>query len=196
MKYPLCVLAVAFLCAAQGWDEPEFCHGYECPEFDVINTNEEFEARAYKASTWITIDSASDSDSDLKVGFTKLWDYTQGDNEESQTINTHTWPALISLTEVDGKKNFSLYFFVASENKVLPTPKAPIRVETIPACIIYVRVFSSYPTRGSLQDNVEKHREALKLASLTFNPERHILAGYESPWTLIGRHNEIWIFAA
>lgn len=57
-------------------------------------------------------------------------------------VNTHTWPALISTTEVEdgGEKHASLSFYVAPEDTVLPTPNdASIRNETMPACTIYVR---------------------------------------------------------
>lgn len=57
-------------------------------------------------------------------------------------VNTYTWPALISTTEVEdgGEKHASLSFYVSPEDTVLPTPNdASIRNETMPACTIYVR---------------------------------------------------------
>ncbi|XP_038816810.1 heme-binding protein soul2 [Salvelinus namaycush] len=195
----LSVLAVVFLRGAHGWDAPPFCHSYDCPEFTVVNKYEDFEERAYQVSRWITVDSLGVSDHDVKAGFTKLWDYTQWDNQAGEHVNTHTWPALISTTEVEdgGEKHASLSFYVAPEDTVLPTPNdASIRNETMPACTIYVRTFSGFLSEYNFQENLKKLRDALTQAGKAFDSHRFIAAGYEGPWTLIGRHNEVWIHAA
>ncbi|XP_010902477.2 heme-binding protein soul2 [Esox lucius] len=192
------LLVVVILHLAHGWDAPWFCHGYECPEFTVVNTYEDFEEREYKGCRWITSDSASDSDSDLKAAFTNLWDYTQGNNQAGGILNAHTWPALVTTTEVRERreKNVSVSFLVATENVILPTPNALIREETMPASTIYVRSFSSLSSRYTVQDNLDKLRNALALAGKSFNTYQYTMAAYENPWTLIDRHDEVWIHAA
>ncbi|KAJ8014121.1 hypothetical protein DPEC_G00036970 [Dallia pectoralis] len=193
----LIVVVVTLHGGAHGWDAPSFCRGFECPEYTVVFQNDDFEERAYNASRWMTIDIASDSESDLKSGFTSLWHYTQGDNQARETLNTRTWPALISTTGPmnGGQGSVSVSFLAAANNAILPTPNEPIRAETQPASTIYVRSFSDNPSIFVVQTNLNMLRNSLALAGRTFNFNRFSVAAYESPWSLIGRHDEIWIYA-
>lgn len=193
----LCTVVLwMFSCGVRGRTAPDFCRGYECPEFTLVQKTKDFEERAYSASRWITIGIASTNEDDLKAGFTSLYQYCTGQNKGSAGVTTKTWPATITITEVADGEDVSVSFFIPP-GTVLPAPSDPsIREETISARNVYVRIFSSFMSSSAAQANVMQLREALKQAGKVFEPHRYTGAGYQNPWDLFNNHNEVWVDAA
>ncbi|XP_036429349.1 heme-binding protein soul2 [Colossoma macropomum] len=193
----LCLLSVVLLPLGECWEAPLFCHGYECPEFTVVNTYESFEERVYTSSRWITTDIASISNSDVAAGLWKLYEYTQGENTEKRVLPT-TRPGLVSVNEAgeNGQRQVSVSFYVAPDT-VLPQPNdGTIKEITRPGGTIYVRVFSGVASESDAIENKNKLKEDLQTAGKLFDENMFDGAGYESMLILIDRHNEVWIHAA
>uniref|UniRef100_A0A4W6DQ77 Uncharacterized protein n=1 Tax=Lates calcarifer TaxID=8187 RepID=A0A4W6DQ77_LATCA len=70
-------LILVLFCSVQGWEAPDFCHQKECPEYNVFNTNSDFEERQYVSTDWITTKVESTGDSDLLAAHSRLKDYCQ-----------------------------------------------------------------------------------------------------------------------
>lgn len=193
ITYLCTVVLWMFSCGVRGWTAPDFCRGYECPEFKVVQKTKDFEERTYSASRWITTGIASATEEDLKVGFTSLYQYCTGQNNGSTGVTTKTWPATVTITEVEGGKDVSVSFFIPP-GTVLPAPSDPsIREETISARNVYVRIYSSFMSSSAAQANVKQLREALKQAGKAFEPHRYTAAGYQNPWVIFNQHNEVWV---
>lgn len=58
-----------------------------------------------------------------------------------------------------------------------------------------LRNFGGFPSHSAAQANSKLLREALSRAGLTFDTHTYAGAGYDSPWKLFYRHNEILLHA-
>ncbi|KAK3573005.1 hypothetical protein QTP86_012260 [Hemibagrus guttatus] len=156
-----------------------------------------FEERRYEASQWITTDIASTRASDVQAGFWKLYYYMQGKNkDEKETVTTR--PVVVSVNEAseNGGKQVSISFFI-STGIVVPEPNdETIRKKDLPAATVYVRVFGGIATEEDAIENVQKLKEDLQVAGKPFDGTRFEAAGYDAPWILVNRHNEVWVYAA
>ena len=51
----LVVVLVSLVDARPYKDEPSFCHGLDCPEFDTVNKTDKYELRCYPTSyNWVS----------------------------------------------------------------------------------------------------------------------------------------------
>lgn len=190
----LTALCLVCLAGVSAWQAPWFCHGDDCPEFSVLDTNEDFEERFYKASHWITSDVASTDKEEATKALWKLYHYTKGENEENANVDL-PWPAIFLVEEEGDEKHVSVSWPVPPGTH-LPKPNDPtIRETHLPAGTVYVRSFSGMASEADGYANVDKLKASLKAAGKSFNPDRFVAAGYDPPVRLINRHNEVWVFA-
>ncbi|XP_041921885.1 heme-binding protein 1-like [Alosa sapidissima] len=190
------LLAVWTLClvCVRGWDAPWFCHGYDCPEFTDIHTNEDFEERFYNASHWITIDVAIPNKEEVKKALWTLYYYSKGENEEKANVDL-PWPRII-LVEGDGDEKHGSVSWPVPPETHLPKPNdATIKETDIPAGTVYVRSFGGVASEADAYDNVDQLKASLEAAGKSFNPDRFVAAGYDPLIRLFNRHNEVWLFA-
>ncbi|KAB5581654.1 hypothetical protein PHYPO_G00178240 [Pangasianodon hypophthalmus] len=196
MNLQFCLLFMASLSLGGCWEAPWFCHGHECPVYTVVNTYEGFEERRYNASQWITTDIPSTREKDIQDGFWKLYYFMQGKNKEGKEI-AMTRPVVVSVSEAveNGGRQVSISFFINADI-VLPKPNdETIKNKDLPAATVYVRVFDGIASEADAIENVEKLKEYLQAAGKPFDSTRFEAAGYDAPWDLINRHNEVWIYA-
>ncbi|XP_028845581.1 heme-binding protein soul2 [Denticeps clupeoides] len=184
----------AFSGPAAGWEIPSFCHGYDCPEFTLVQQYEGFEERFYNASHWITVDIPSMTENDVKNGCWTLHHYTKGKNDRNEDIQL-PWPVIISVQE--GTMTQVSVSMPVPPSTDLPKPDdESIRETNMPAGRVYVRTFTGVASLDDGFDNRNKLKASLEAAGKQFVQYKFVAAGYDSPWTLINRHNEIWIYAA
>ncbi|KAI7805289.1 heme-binding protein soul2 [Triplophysa rosa] len=190
----LLVVPIFFSCAGcrKG---PWFCHEWECPTFTLVNEYEGFEQRYYDTSYWITTDIVSTSEVDVSTGFWKLYNFNQRENKEKKVIEM-TRPVVVSVKEADGmgERQVSISFYQTAPDIAEPNDKT-IRVTVVPGGIVYVRSFGGVAKYDDGMREVESLKEKLKAAGKLFNGNRFDAAGYDAPWELINRHNEIWLHA-
>ncbi|KAI4899649.1 hypothetical protein NFI96_011461 [Prochilodus magdalenae] len=194
LPFALSILLVVLLPLGESWEAPSFCHGYECPVFSVINTNENFEERLYSSTRWITTNIASASEQDVGAGLWKLYQYTQSQNNEGRTLPT-TRPGLVSVIKTGENEQVSVSLYVGPDTVLPKANDESIKETTRPGGTIYVKVFSGLPSETLAQDNTQKLMEALRTAGVLFDENRYDAAGYDSMLTLVNRHNEVWIHA-
>ncbi|ROL49573.1 Heme-binding protein 2 [Anabarilius grahami] len=190
----LCLL-VGLICFpyTECWEAPRFCRGYECPVYTLVQENQGFEERNYDMSYWITTDVASTSQSDIKEGFWKLYYFNQGQNSANKEI-AMTRPVLVSVKEADGTGERQVSISVYQSDTDVPEPNdTTIRKTVIPAGIVYVRSFGGMASDEDALENVQQLREDLRAAGKEFIENRFDAAGYDAPWDLINRHNEVWV---
>jgi hypothetical protein len=179
-------------------DEPSFCRGLECPKFTTDLRTRDYEKRTYPVSMWAsTTIIGVDYGAASSQGFEKLFKYISGDNSDKKTIPM-TAPVINRVIPGQGPTcadNFTVSFMVPFELQANP-PKptdSSIALTTIPAHQAYVR---SYP---GFSDEQKFLAEAAALAkalngSQTYDDSFYYTAGYDSPFTVLGRHNEVWFF--
>ncbi|XP_068728634.1 heme-binding protein 2-like isoform X1 [Montipora capricornis] len=180
--------------------EPAFCHGLECPQFKTVNKTDTYELRCYLEDyKWAsTVVAGFDFDEAVRMGFMRLFDYIQGDNVQKKKIDM-TAPVAVELQAGQGpfcKSNFTINFFVPFKyqgNPIEPSSK-DVFISTLKKFCAYVTSYGGYSDSKAVQKNAEDLKNALIKDGLggTFVKEVYFYAGYDSPFRVFDRHNEVW----
>ncbi|KAM4541621.1 uncharacterized protein PAE49_018563 [Odontesthes bonariensis] len=189
LLFALLACVLVSVCSGQ---TSNICHQQPCPEYQVAETNKDFEERLYVATDWITTKLDSKESADILAGNKRLKDYCQRQKEAGHDI-PDSWPVLITVTEGKDAPDFFLSWFVPP-GKEPENSDALVNLQHKNAAIVYVRSFGGAPSLKSGQENAKVLREALIKAGKTFNPHTSIGAAYDSYFSLT-HHNEVWIYA-
>nr|XP_002120166.1 heme-binding protein 2-like [Ciona intestinalis] len=194
------VVTVLFLSAATA----KQYNSYEEPEWRLIGDQPKdgsFEARLYPACNWTTTSIRGDTvDQVTKTAFWRLFKYIQGANIRKTvipmtvpvSIRTPSQPCPFCPTEFD----ISFYLPTAFQTNQPEPTNSLITVREQPAMKVYARTFTGFA------DSVAWKTEAGKLyadllrngvSDSTLDKRMMICAGYDSPFHLFNRRNEVWI---
>lgn len=180
------------------WTPPWYCHGIDCPEFELVNTTNEYEERHYKEAKWASTEVKSlFYTTAVTTGFKRLFDYISGSNEDAVKINM-TAPVRVHVSAGEGpfcKSSFKVSFFVPFDHQdEPPTPtNADVFIENIPAATYYVTSFGGFVLEPLLVSKANAFFEKLKADDLDVEVGPFFSAGYDPPFRLTNRHNEIWV---
>lgn len=164
--------------------------GTETPEYKVLKTIEDVEIRLYPnmivAKTALPGNSFDKQGSD---GFRTIAGYIFGGNEKSQKI-AMTSPVVMSIGD-----SATMYFVMPKSYKQtdLPTPNSPqVKIVEESAKTLAVITYGGF----SSDEKIENHRSKLA-AILTKNEIKtkgdFMYMGYNAPWDVIDRKNEVAI---
>jgi hypothetical protein len=162
----------------------------ETPKYKVVKTYDSFEIRQYDsmilAQTVIQETSIKKSGN---TGFRKVAGYIFGGNRNNQQI-AMTAPVIMEVGE-----NTKMSFVMPSQYKMedLPQPNSS-EVKLIKAAPkkIAVLTFSGFASDEKINRKKELLREALKKEQISVKGDFSYL-GYNAPWDLFGRRNEVAI---
>merc|ERR1711916_94455 len=164
---------------------PWFCHGIDCPVFKVLNANNEttaslWEEREYPSQEWTeTYVSGMDLDKAERAGFMRLFNYISPG--EGPFCEDHY--------------NISFYVPYSLQGKA-PEPTSPDVYSVMkPAMRVFVTSFGGYETYAKLQEAASGLAQKLQAHGERFDSEHFYFAGYDSPFRVIDRHNEVWFVA-
>merc|ERR1711893_27971 len=130
---------------AKSWDKPSFCRS-ECPEFEIIEQNADYEVRRYVTTTWVSTSTDDMSLDDARSrNFDKLFDYISGNNVAGIEI-AMTSPVITKVIPGDGpacESSFMTSFFVSPTEVPAPEPKdETVVLVSQESQIVYVKSFS------------------------------------------------------
>eukprot|EP00123_Amoebidium_parasiticum_P020746 comp5570_c0_seq1/m.1485 comp5570_c0_seq1/g.1485 ORF comp5570_c0_seq1/g.1485 comp5570_c0_seq1/m.1485 type:complete len:230 (-) comp5570_c0_seq1:66-755(-) len=190
--------AAAFALAAPA--KPAFCKGLECPLFKVENSTSEYEIRHYDAALWAVTETEDyDVDGASRQSFMKLFHYISGENA-LQTKIEMTAPVTIVIKPGDGpfcKTTFRMGFFVPlkyQNPQGPPSPTSPdVKIESRPSMRVAVASYGGFSHQESMVNHLEKMKKALDRDQVAHSAVPYIYAGYDSPFTFVDRHNEVWV---
>jgi len=179
---------------------PAFCNGLDCPLFTVINTTADYEVRKYPVSYWT---STSFEARNLTVpeeeGFNRLFNYISGANDRHEKVPM-TAPVQVRITPGQGPFCDSTYvvsFFVpfALQPDKAPQPTQPgVYLRTEAEHTAFVRVFGGFAKETDVTQQAASLYESLARDNVSFNSTFYVSAGYDSPYKVFDRHNEVWFF--
>ncbi|XP_038052882.1 heme-binding protein 2-like [Patiria miniata] len=179
--------------------EPEFCRHLECPKYTMDYQTKDYEKRSYPLSMWVsTTIIGVHYDKASQEGFDKLFSYISGHNSENKKI-AMTAPVIDRVIPGQGPDcadNFTVSFMVPFElqpNAPQPMDKT-VFLSTIPAHQAYVRSYPGFSNEAKFLSEAEALANALN-ATQSYDSSFYYTAGYDSPFTILERHNEIWFFA-
>lgn len=179
-------------------DPPSFCHGLDCPVYKVTGKMGKYEIRSYEPSKWVGTVMRGDSFTQATdQAFHKLFDYISGANSQNQKIPMAV-PVATKVVPLEGNMyNFTVFFFVPFAYQAnTPPPNDPeVFVTVLPALTAYADSFSGFESNEDLKDHTEKMKATLTAAGVQYVQDFSFTAEYDSPFKIIGRHNEVWLVA-
>jgi len=168
----------------ESWTKAGFCNSYDCPSYEILDRTEDYEVRMYEPSVWVSTSSRSNF-----MNFMRLFRYISGNNQESRKI-AMTVPVLKRVSTDNSPSTMS--FFVSPDQSPAPQPNGDsVSVDSMPGQIVYVRSFGGFASSKKYKD----HSDALTAAlpkDAEYESGFYYTAGYNSPWQMNNRHNEVW----
>ncbi|OCT79800.1 heme-binding protein 2 [Xenopus laevis] len=179
--------------ASTNGEFPEFCGKQECPKFRLVQKYDSFELRAYEGTQWVTTEM---NDGFLGFGmvtsFRRLFNYISGKNSQGLKIEM-TVPVLIQYPLKDTRRNATMSFFLSPSLVNPPQPQDPaVYLENTPPVSVYVLSFGGYALDYDYKKKAKALAEKLGKQGLSFDDSVRTTAGYNDPFTLLNRHNEVW----
>ncbi|CAA7396367.1 unnamed protein product [Spirodela intermedia] len=189
---------------AGGFEEPSNCRILECPSYQVIHSQPDLEIRSYRKATWVAsppITSFSYTKAS-NAGFLELSAYIQGWNDQVAKVEM-TAPVLVDVTPSTGglcNSTFVVRFYMPQKYQNAPPSSPKVDPETWPG-----PHYAAVRRFGGFLNDVDIPAEAAALRnSLRGSPWKaataseggagtstYTVAGYNSPFELIGRVNEV-----
>ncbi|XP_071511020.1 heme-binding protein 2-like [Diadema antillarum] len=179
---------------------PAFCKGLDCPTFNDQFVGKKYEERLYEAANWVGTEVLDLSyERAVSQGFERNFHYISGNNTAGEKIPM-TAPVAVRIIPGQGpacKSNFTIYFFIPHNMQSDPPQptETDVFIQKFPRQSFYVRSFSGRAREEDWYKNADQLGEDLTLDNRTFEKSFYFTAGYDSPFTVLDRHNEVW-FAA
>ncbi|KAK2848631.1 hypothetical protein Q5P01_008465 [Channa striata] len=192
MERPLSVLVPLVLLLIRRGTTTDVCHDKICPQYKVIETNQDFEVRLYDATNWITATIEGKGLNDLKAAHSKLEDYCNGLRRAGYEIPSNAWPVLISSTEGSG---LSLSWFIPPGTRMPEDTHPLVKQQSRAEGTVYVRVFREFPSFESVEKYTDVLHAALDKAGKDYDRRMFSGAFYESYFSTV-HNNEVFISAA
>ncbi|KAG9448020.1 hypothetical protein H6P81_014148 [Aristolochia fimbriata] len=185
---------------------PPTCNRIECPKFNVIHAESEFEIRKYNSTMWSStspIEDISFVDATRK-GFLQLFDYIQGKNDNKEKIEM-TAPVITQVSPSDGPfcaSSFVVSFYVPAKNQPNPPPAKGLHTQKWSSKYAAVRQFTGFVAdsdvgqeAAALYASLSGSRWAVAVDRATSGDATAVytLAQYNSPFEFNNRVNEIWM---
>ncbi|XP_077342314.1 heme-binding protein 2-like [Lithobates pipiens] len=179
------------------YQKPKFCRELDCPVYRLVKQYDKFEHRAYEATRWVRTPLESDFFGlGMVTSFRRLYKYITGSNAEEMKINM-TVPVVIYVPlNQPPAGNSTMSFFVPHEVQDPPKPTDPkVYLSNSPAKSFYVRSFGNYALDSTYAMEAKVLAEELQALGLEFIDSFYLRSGYNDPFTLFDRHNEVWFVA-
>merc|ERR1712154_236236 len=92
------------------------------------------------------------------------------------------------------ENNFTMSFFVAPTKAATPEPSSKdVFLSAMPTHRVYVRSFGGRANEAKYLEEAEKLEKALKADDISdYVKDYFYTAGYDSPFKIFNRHNEVW----
>lgn len=180
---------------------PWFTHGLESPPFVTLESKEGYEVRKYKPSKWVGVQQDSTSCKTASSdSFWPLFKFISGENEAKKKIPM-TSPVTVKIpAEVDSnnKERFTTHFYLPYQyqevaNSDLPKPNnSNVSFYDYPEITVYVLSYGGFTSDAKLAQHSKQLSTLLERDGLSYDKDVSFYAGYDPPYRLFNRHNEIW----
>ncbi|XP_068198863.1 heme-binding protein 2 [Antennarius striatus] len=177
-----------------------FSSGLQLPKFtkDEKQQGKDYETRTYQATKWVSVTlGGMQLDEALSAGFRRLFSYIQGNNHNKVKVEM-TAPVTGRVDPGDGPtcdSHFTVSFFLPEEHQDNPPePSDPeVFVEHRKEFTAYVRTYSGFSNEKMKREELLKLLESLQRDGVPHVEKPFYVAGYDSPFKLTNRRNEVWI---
>ncbi|XP_069497209.1 heme-binding protein 2-like [Ambystoma mexicanum] len=168
--------------------------GLDAPKWTPMEAKEDYDLRQYEGAMWAsTVVRGEPQKEALRTGFFRLFYYIQGKNEKETKIDM-TVP--VTTVVKSGCPDLHVSFFVPpvhQENPPKPTDP-DVFIEERKGAAIFVRSFSGFTSVEKNTEEAQRLAQSLVRDGQCFHEDFYYTAGYDSPFKLFNRHNEVWYF--
>jgi hypothetical protein len=163
----------------------------ESQKYNVVRTEKDFEVRFYPSVTMATITSSVKSHKELgNSGFKKLANYIFGGNEGEKQI-AMTTPVHMDVTDSLSSMSFVMPANYTKDNLPLPIDTS-VKINSTSDEYVAAIKFEGFASEKDIKFYTEKLENALKEKAIPYYGHFRFL-GYNPPYQLMGRKNEIII---
>ncbi|XP_015357159.1 heme-binding protein 2 [Marmota monax] len=157
-----------------------------------------YETRHYGPAKWVSTSVESkDWDSAIQTGFTKLNSYIQGKNEKEMKIKM-TAPVTSFVEPGSGpfsESTITISLYIPSEQQSDPPrpSESDVFIEDRAEMTVFVRSFDGFSSAQKNQEQLLTLASILREEGKVFDEKVFYTAGYNSPFKLLNRNNEVWL---
>ncbi|KAM6915784.1 heme-binding protein 2 isoform 1-T1 [Xenentodon cancila] len=177
-----------------------FSTGLQSPKFSAVEKKqgEDYEIRTYHATKWVSTSlTGMQCDENLRTGFRRLFNYIQGNNQSKVKVEM-TAPVTCRVVPGDGpacESQFTISFYIPEQHQANPPEPSDsdVYVEQRKELTVYVRTYSGFANDTTRREELLKLVESLKRDGVEFVDKPYYTAGYDSPFKLTNRRNEVWV---
>jgi len=190
------------------WEAPWFCHGINCPIFKSVKNmsidGQTVEIREYESAMWsATVIPTTDLETAEHIGFERNFEYISGNNSEDKKIEM-TSPVSTFIQPAQGPyctSNMTVSFYVpwayqpslgAKTGPPKPTDPA-LHLQTLDKMTVAVSSFGGHAKEKVVIAKAVELAKLLESSNLAHDEDNWFFSGYDDPFRLTGRHNEVWI---
>ncbi|KAJ8410193.1 hypothetical protein AAFF_G00201740 [Aldrovandia affinis] len=173
--------------------------GLQSPKFTAGESkNQDYEVRTYHTTKWVSTEvTGMQFDPALSAGFMRLFRYIQGSNEPRQKVEM-TAPVTCLVSPGAGpacESTFTVSFYVPEQHQAAPPkPSDPdVYIEDRKELTVFVRTYGGFSNEQKSREQLLKLVESLQRDGLGFEEKPYYTAGYDSPFKLTNRRNEVWL---
>lgn len=174
--------------------------GLQSPKFtaEEKKQGQDYEVRSYQAAKWVsTTVTGMQCEKAISTGFRRLFSYIQGSNQNKVKVDM-TAPVTCHVVPGDGpncESKFTVSFYIPEEHQAdPPAPTDPeVFVENRKEFATYVRTYGGFSNENMKREELLKLLESLKKDGVEFVDNPYYVVGYDSPFKLTNRRNEVWI---
>jgi hypothetical protein len=174
----------------------------ESPSYTVLNKiNNKMEIRRYGPTKWVMTSMNRYTQADDKSSsslFMRLFGYISGSNESKKKIPM-TAPVMSTYSSTDGnpinsnsKFMMSMGFYVAGAESPKPTSD-DVFLNNAQSMVVAVARFGGFAKFGDFVKNRDALVKALGAEAVNYDTVNFWTAGYDAPYKLFFRRNEVWL---
>lgn len=161
----------------------------ETQSYKTIKVEKDFEIRFYPSTTMAAITSSAKTYKELgSSGFRKLAGYIFGGNNEEKQI-AMTTPVHMDISDSISNMSFVMPANYNKDNLPLPNNKE-VTIQTTPDEYVAAITFGGFASQEAIKRHIDILESALKAKNLSYYGHFRFL-GYNPPYQLLGRRNEI-----
>ncbi|XP_012673172.2 heme-binding protein 2-like [Clupea harengus] len=176
-----------------------FSSGLPSPKYTPTESKgKDYEIRIYETANWVSTSlKGMQGDPIMKEGFSRLFKYIQGENETKEKVEM-TAPVTCRVEPGAGpacETTFTVSFFIPEQNQAdPPKPTSPeVFIENRPEFTAFVRTYGGFTNEQTVREEYLKLAESLRRDGVQFREEPYYRVGYDPPFKLTNRRNEVWL---
>ncbi|KAJ1155813.1 hypothetical protein NDU88_008538 [Pleurodeles waltl] len=158
----------------------------------------DYEIRQYEPAKWVsTTLSTTELDPAISTGFMRLFGYIQGNNEKKAKIEM-TAPVSCFVNPGAGpscESSITVSFYIPPEfqNDPPKPTESNVFIENRSSITVCVRSFGGFTNAAKNQEQLLELGASLKRDGSVFDERVYYTAGYDSPFKMFNRCNEVWL---